>query len=207
MKQNLNNSVDMNKLDWQKMDGLLPAVIQKRDTGEVLMLGYMNREALQQTIDSGFATFFSRSKNRLWVKGESSGHTLKVSSIGYDCDGDALLILAEPNGPTCHLGAPTCFSNHYGMPYKILSQLEETIQQRNQERPQGSYVTSLFESGVARIAQKVGEEAVESVIAAMKNDHEELKNEMADLIFHALILLREKNIALSEVLAVLEART
>ncbi|MDA7742323.1 bifunctional phosphoribosyl-AMP cyclohydrolase/phosphoribosyl-ATP diphosphatase HisIE [Francisellaceae bacterium] len=206
MSKSLSYSIEIEKLDWQKMDGLLPAIMQKHDTGEVLMLGYMNHEALQQTIDSGFVTFFSRSKNRLWVKGESSGHKLKVMNISYDCDGDALLVLAEPSGPTCHLGTTSCFSKSYEMPYKMLSKLEKVISQRNKDRPENSYVTSLFESGVARIAQKVGEEAVESVIAAMKDDQEELKNEMADLVFHALVLLREKGLSLSEVLSVLEHR-
>ena len=200
----MNNIID--KIDWKKMDNLVPAIIQNARSGEVLMLGYMNADALKQTIETKLVTFFSRSKERIWVKGEVSKNTLSLVSIAYDCDGDAILVLAKPNGPTCHLGTKTCFSEDYQMPYKTIADLENTIQRRYEDKPEGSYVTSLFDSGLARIAQKVGEEAVESVIAAMKCDDEELKNEMADLLFHSLVLLREKNLSLSDVLAVLESR-
>lgn len=196
----------LNKIDWQKMNHLVPVVVQCRTSGKVLMLGFMNEEALSQTMITGFVTFYSRSKQRLWQKGETSGNVLKLIDIAVDCDGDSLVALVDAVGPTCHKGTESCFDKTYDNSYGVLTRLENTIKQRKKDKPQNSYVTSLFASGVSRIAQKVGEEGVETVIAAMKNDLEELKNESADLIFHLLVLLREKELSLQDVISVLQVR-
>lgn len=200
------DNIILNKIDWQKMNHLVPVVVQCRTSGKVLMLGFMNEEALSQTMITGFVTFYSRSKQRLWQKGEISGHVLQLIDIAVDCDGDSLIALVDAVGPTCHQGTESCFEKTYDHPYEALARLENTIKQRKRDKPQNSYVTSLFASGVSRIAQKVGEEGVETVIAAMKNDLDELQNESADLIFHLLVLLREKELSLQDVINVLQAR-
>lgn len=193
-------------VNWEKVNNLVPAIVQDSRTGQVLMLGYMNPESLQQTIDSQKVTFYSRSKQRLWTKGESSGHFLHLEQIGYDCDNDTIIVLVNPKGPACHKGTTTCFTTNFKTQWHILDRLEAVIQQRKQTMPQNSYVTTLFQSGQKRISQKVGEEAVESVIASMANNNEELKNELADLLFHVMVLLESKDLALSDVLAVLKQR-
>ena len=200
------SNTDLSRLDWPKSDGLLPAVVQHWLTGEVLMLGYMNAEALAETRRSGKVTFFSRSKQRLWTKGESSGHVLVLKSIRVDCDADTLLVLAEPHGPTCHLGTTSCFGAEVRPPLGFLAELDALVAQRCAERPQGSYTTSLFEGGVRRIAQKVGEEGVESALAAVAQGDEELLGEAADLVFHLTVLLRARGLSLADVAGVLAQR-
>lgn len=187
-------------------DGLLPAIVQDATTRTVLMLGYMNAEALQQTQESGRVTFFSRSKNRLWTKGEESGHFLELVSISEDCDQDALLVKANPIGPTCHTGSDTCWNEKNTANYGFLSRLEAVIAQRTTEKPEESYVASLFQKGINKIAQKVGEEAVEVVIEAKDNNADLFLEESADLLFHYLMLLQAKGHSLQDVVDVLEAR-
>ncbi|MCC6463393.1 MAG: bifunctional phosphoribosyl-AMP cyclohydrolase/phosphoribosyl-ATP diphosphatase HisIE [Saprospiraceae bacterium] len=192
--------------DFEKLPGgLVPAVVQDAATGTVLMLGYMNAEALAQTRLSGLVTFFSRSKQRLWTKGESSGHVLQVQSIRLDCDRDALLIKAEPKGPVCHTGADTCWGEENKLA-GFLNELEQIIEQRRRANPATSYTAGLLAGPVSSIAQKVGEEAVETVIEAMGNDRERLLNESADLLYHLLVLLAAKDIRLSAVEQVLRER-
>lgn len=193
-------------LDWVKGDGLLPAIVQHVVTGEVLMLGYMNVDALAATRGSGFVTFFSRSKQRLWRKGETSGHVLAVQSIRVDCDRDTLLVLAEPRGPTCHLDTSSCFGNEVRPPLAFLAELDALIATRAQEMPAGSYTTGLFAAGTRRIAQKVGEEGVETALAAVAQDDDALLGEAADLVFHLTVLLRARRLSLAEMAAVLAAR-
>ncbi len=190
-------------LDWDKGDGLLPAVVQDADNLRVLMLGYMNAEALAVTQASGRVTFFSRSKQRLWTKGETSGHTLVLVSTQADCDNDTLLVRARPQGPTCHLQRPSCFPD---APADFLSELDALVAQRERERPPGSYTTRLFDAGVRRIAQKVGEEGVETALAAVAQDDAALLGESADLIFHLLVLLRSRGLSLTDAVAVLRER-
>jgi phosphoribosyl-ATP pyrophosphohydrolase/phosphoribosyl-AMP cyclohydrolase len=197
----------INDIDFEKSGGLIPAVIQDNDTREVLMLGYMNREALEKTLESQKVTFFSRSKNRLWTKGEESGNFLHLLAIELDCDKDTLLVQAKPVGPTCHKGTTTCWGERNPTSFGILRDLEHIIKDRK-ENPENkdSYVASLFAKGINKIAQKVGEEAVEVVIEA-KDDNEALfLNESADLLFHYLILLQAKGYRLEDVLGVLEER-
>lgn len=197
--------MNINQLDFTKSDGLIPVIIQDSVTYNVLMLGYMNAEALQKTVDEQIVTFFSRSKNRLWTKGETSGNFLHVVDIQVDCDNDTLLIKARPDGPTCHTGADTCF-NEVNQPDNFLWKLEKVIQDRKANPKEGSYTTSLFQKGINKVAQKVGEEAVELVIEA-KDDNEVLfLNEAADLLYHYLILLAAKDIELQDVINVLEKR-
>lgn len=191
------------QLDWVKQNGLIPAIIQDADNLQVLMLGYMNAESLAQTLASGHVTFFSRSKNRLWVKGESSGHCLQVVSIQTDCDNDSLLIMATPKGPTCHLNRPSCFSE---APAYFLCELEQRIVDRKTALPESSYSKRLMDSGLAKVAQKVGEEAVETVIAACIQDESALLNESADLLYHLIVLLQTKQLSLQQVIAVLKNR-
>jgi phosphoribosyl-AMP cyclohydrolase / phosphoribosyl-ATP pyrophosphohydrolase len=186
-------------------DGLVPAIVQDARTSKVLMLGYMNAEALAATRETGRVTFFSRSKQRLWTKGETSGHYLHVRNIALDCDRDAILIKAEPDGPTCHTGADTCWNETNEHP-SFLHQLETIVQTRKTNAPEGSYTAKLFAAGTAKIAQKVGEEAVETVIEAMKDDRTLLLSETADLLYHLLVLLAHKGAALEDVEAVLRAR-
>lgn len=194
------------ELDWAKGGGLVPAIVQHCATGEVLMLGYMNAEALAATRASGFVTFWSRSKQRLWKKGETSGHVLVVKAIHADCDRDTLLIRAEPRGPTCHLGTSSCFGQTAHPPLAFLAELDALIARRVVERPQGSYTTTLLEAGTRRIAQKVGEEGVETALAAVAQDDAALKGEAADLVYHLLVLLRARRLSLTDVVEVLEQR-
>lgn len=194
------------KIDFEKGDGLVPVVIQDWLTNKVLMLGYMNEEALQKTEADGKVTFFSRSKNRLWTKGETSGNFLFVKEIISDCDQDTLLIKAKPQGPTCHTGADTCFEEKNSANALFLHYLQDIIVQRKNSTSDKSYTKSLFEKGINKIAQKVGEEAVELVIEAKDSDDYLFKNEAADLLFHLLVLLEAKNIKLEEVIDVLKER-
>lgn len=196
---------DPNSVDFQKSDGLVPAIIQDHLSSKVLMLGYMNREALEQTLAEGKVTFFSRSKNRLWTKGESSNNFLHLVDIAVDCDQDTLLIKARPDGPTCHTGADTCW-NEKNVSNDFLQQLEKVIRQRRDQPDDASYTTSLFKRGINKIAQKVGEEAVELVIEAKDNNADLFLNEAADLLFHYLILLSAKGYELGDVVKILEGR-
>ena len=197
---------DLPQLDWSKGDGLLPAIVQHAHTGEVLMLGYMNAEALEATQRTGRVTFFSRSKQRLWTKGESSGHVLELESIRADCDADTLLVTAIPHGPTCHTGTSSCFGETVRPPLGFLAELDALVAQRHAERPEGSYTTRLFEGGVRRIAQKVGEEGVETALAGVAQGDEELLGEAADLVFHLTVLLRSRGLSLADVVNLLAAR-
>lgn len=195
----------ISQLDWQKVDNLMPAIIQHAISGDVLMLGYMNKEALQQTIDSNKVTFYSRTKARLWTKGESSGNFLNVVKISADCDNDTLLILVNPIGPTCHTGSNSCF-NEAQSQWGFLFELEQLLASRKSADPSSSYTAKLYHDGTKRIAQKVGEEGVETALAATVHDREELKNESADLIYHLLVLLQDQNLNLSNVIDILKAR-
>lgn len=190
-------------LDWAKQDGLLPAIVQDAATLRVLMLGYMDRAALQVTLDTRCVTFFSRSKQRLWTKGESSGHFLDLVSIETDCDRDSLLVLARPNGPTCHLDRTSCFPTARG---DFLAELDALVDARYRERPAGSYTTKLFDGELRRIAQKVGEEGVETALAAVAQDDGALCGEAADLLFHLQVLLRARGLSLESAVDVLHAR-
>ncbi|GAB3642169.1 bifunctional phosphoribosyl-AMP cyclohydrolase/phosphoribosyl-ATP diphosphatase HisIE [Spirosoma arcticum] len=207
----------MSEINFEKSpDGLIPAVIQDAQTGKVLMLGYMNREAYDKTVAEKIVTFFSRSKQRLWTKGETSGNFLHVSNILIDCDGDTLLIKASPDGPTCHTGADTCFDEvNQGRTNpgranpgrgQFLNYLQGIIHDRKVNPSDSSYTTSLFEKGVNKIAQKVGEEAVELVIEAKDDNDDLFRGEAADLLFHFLVLLEQKNMDLDDIIAVLESR-
>lgn len=196
-------SFDPDALAWQKQAGLLPVVVQDAATKRVLMLGYMDRDALQATLASGYATFYSRSRQRLWRKGETSGHGLRVVSLQADCDVDSLLLQVVPEGPTCHLGRCSCFAD---APGDFLAELDSLVGQRERERPEGSYTTKLFDAGVRRIAQKVGEEGVETALAGVAQDDEALLGEAADLLYHLLVLLRSRGLSLPEVVKTLEER-
>lgn len=195
----------INQLDWQKVDNLMPAIIQHAVSGDVLMLGYMNQAALEQTITSGKVTFYSRTKSRLWMKGESSGHVLEVVNIAPDCDNDTLLVLVKPTGPTCHNGNNSCFSPAQS-DWGFLYELEQLLAARKTADPTTSYTAKLYHDGTKRIAQKVGEEGVETALAATVNDREELKNESADLIYHLLVLLQDQQLSLRDVIGILKAR-
>ena len=196
-------SDELQQLDWKKGDGLLPVIVQDAANLRVLMLGYMNVEALAATRESGFVTFYSRSKQRLWKKGESSGHVLELVAIQADCDNDTLLVLAKPHGPTCHLQRDSCFPD---APGGFLADLDALVRQREQQRPPDSYTTRLFESGIRRIAQKVGEEGVETALAAVAQDEAALLGESADLLFHLIVLLRSRGLALQDAVTVLQQR-
>ena len=194
-------------IDIKSAHGLIPAIIQDSETKNVLMLGYMNEESLQKTIESGKVTFFSRSKQRLWTKGEESGNFLNLVSIKNDCDGDTLLIQAKPVGPTCHTGVDTCWQEPNSQSFGFISNLEKTIKTRRENADsEKSYVASLFEKGINKIAQKVGEEAVEVVIEAKDDNDHLFLDECADLLFHYLILLQAKGFELNDVVNVLKAR-
>ncbi len=194
-------------IDIKSAHGLIPAIIQDSETKNVLMLGYMNEESLQKTIETGKVTFFSRSKQRLWTKGEESGNFLNLVSIKNDCDGDTLLIQAKPVGPTCHTGADTCWQEPNSQSFGFISNLEKTIKTRRENADsEKSYVASLFEKGINKIAQKVGEEAVEVVIEAKDDNDHLFLDESADLLFHYLILLQAKGFELDDVVNVLKAR-
>lgn len=200
--------IDLDSPDWNKdgESGLLPAIIQHVDTREVLMLGYMNRDSLAASYDSGKVTFYSRSKQRLWMKGESSGNVLSLVDVKLDCDNDSLLVTASPAGPICHTGANTCFGDDTVSHTLFLDRLGSLIKQRHADMPVGSYTTSLFEAGKARIAQKVGEEGVELALARMKDDKAEMANESADLLFHMMVLLEDADLSLADVISVLQDR-
>ncbi len=194
---------DIEALAWDKQGGLLPAIVQDAATLRVLMLGYMDRAALAATLASGQVTFYSRSKQRLWTKGESSGHVLALVSVDVDCDADTLLVQARPHGPTCHLDRTSCFPD---APGDGLAELDALIARRERERPQGSYTTRLFEGGIRRIAQKVGEEGVETALAAVAQDDDALLGEAADLLYHLTVLLRARGLSLEDARQVLAAR-
>lgn len=197
-------------LDWEKMNGLIPTVVQDACSGAVLMLGYMNREALAATEAAGRVTFWSRSKNRLWTKGETSGHYLEVCQICADCDGDTLLILAQTTGPVCHLGTASCWGKDaprsMAQRLEFLSRLEQIIAQRIADPPAGSYTAKLVDEGLTRIAQKVGEEGVELALAAVAQSDEAVVGEAADLLYHTALLLKAKGLSLAQVVAELESR-
>jgi phosphoribosyl-ATP pyrophosphohydrolase/phosphoribosyl-AMP cyclohydrolase len=197
-------------LDWDKMNGLIPAIVQDASSGAVLMLGYMNRDALAATEAAGRVTFWSRSKNRLWTKGETSGDFLEVCSISADCDRDTLLVLARPAGPACHLGTATCWGNDapraMAQRLEFLGRLEQIIAQRIADPPEGSYTAKLVSEGLTRIAQKVGEEAVELALAAVAQSDEAIIGEAADLLYHTTLLLKAKGLSLTQVVAQLESR-
>jgi phosphoribosyl-ATP pyrophosphohydrolase/phosphoribosyl-AMP cyclohydrolase len=186
------------ELNFEKSGGLIPAIIQDHLTGKVLMLGFMNEEALSQTKATGLVTFFSRSKNRLWTKGETSGNTLRVVDVLVDCDADTLLIKAAPAGPVCHTGSDTCFGEENAEAILFLKYLQTFIAQRREAMPEGSYTTSLFTAGINRMAQKVGEEAVETVIEATNGTTEKLVGEAADLLYHLIVLLTAKGLRLED---------
>jgi phosphoribosyl-AMP cyclohydrolase / phosphoribosyl-ATP pyrophosphohydrolase len=190
-------------LAWEKQDGLLPAIVQDATGGRVLMLGYMDRAALDATLATRRVTFFSRSRQRLWMKGETSGDVLELVSLEADCDADTLLVQARPRGPTCHLGRASCFA---GARSDFLAELDALVARRERERPEGSYSTRLFASGTRRIAQKLGEEGVETALAAVAEDDTALLGEAADLVFHLTVLLRARGLGLADVVAVLRDR-
>ncbi len=192
-------------IDFNKGDGLVPAIIQDAQTMQVLMLGYMNREAFDKTRESGNVTFFSRSKNRLWMKGESSGNTLTLVDLKLDCDNDTLLIYAIPKGPTCHTGSTSCFKDETAKGF--VYQLEKTINDRIDSNDPNSYTNELYQQGINKVAQKVGEEAVELVIEAKDSNDDLFKNEAADLIYHLLILLKKKNMSFTQIEEVLKSRS
>jgi phosphoribosyl-ATP pyrophosphohydrolase/phosphoribosyl-AMP cyclohydrolase len=200
------NDLELSQLDWQKMEGLIPAIIQNANNGEVLMLGYMNQEALQATLETRLVTFYSRSKQRLWTKGETSGHSLKLQAISLDCDGDSLLIQAIPQGPACHLGLASCFQPAPLSQLGFLDKLIKLIEERAKQNDSTSYTAQLLASGVNRCAQKVGEEAVETVIAAVSKNREELINEASDLVFHLLVMLEACELSFYELLDCLQKR-
>ncbi len=194
------------KLDFEKNNGLIPAIIQDAVTGRVLMLGFMNEEALQKTKKTGLVTFFSRSRQTLWTKGETSGNYLKVVDILIDCDRDTLLIKANPQGPVCHTGKDTCFAEQNRGSLQFLEYLEEIIEDRKKNPQSDSYTSKLFSKGIKKIAQKVGEEATEVVIDAVDGNNERLLEESADLIYHLLVLLKARGFGLRDVVKVLEER-
>ena len=198
--------INIDQVDWEKGEGLVPAVIQDVHNGHVLMLGYMNQAALSHTVNSGKVTFFSRSKNRLWTKGETSGNWIDYVRGEMDCDADTILIQARPHGPVCHTGSISCFNNIAPDNTQFLGQLGILIADRHAAMPAGSYTTSLFSDGKARIAQKVGEEGVELALARMKDDGAEIANEAADLLFHTIVLLQDAGLKLGDVIEVLKER-
>jgi phosphoribosyl-ATP pyrophosphohydrolase/phosphoribosyl-AMP cyclohydrolase len=200
--------MNIDDLAWEKTGDLMPAIVQDAFDGRVLMQGFMNREALSITLESGKVTFWSRSRQQLWTKGETSDNYLDLVEVHADCDRDCLLIHARPEGPTCHLGTDTCFDGLGKIVPELafLAELERVIATRDESRPEGSYTTALLESGVKRIAQKVGEEGVETALAAVAGDDEELLNESADLIYHLLVLLRSRKLELGSMVEVLKIR-
>lgn len=205
VKTGLLTGEQISQLDWEKVDNLMPAIIQHAVSGEVLMLGYMNQEALSVTQSSGKVTFYSRTKERLWTKGETSENYLNVVSITPDCDNDTLLVLVNPVGPTCHKGNNSCF-HPAETDWAFLYQLEELLASRKTADPESSYTAKLYASGTKRIAQKVGEEGVETALAATVNDRFELKNEASDLVYHLLVLLQDQDLNLSAVIDNLRQR-
>lgn len=195
------------KIDFEKMGGLVPAIVQDARTKNVLMLGFMNEEAYQKTVDSKHVTFWSRTRQTLWTKGETSGHFLDLVSMQIDCDNDTLLVKAIPNGPTCHTGTDTCWGENNDMnPLLFLTELQDFINKRKEEMPEGSYTTSLFTKGINKIAQKVGEEALETVIEATNGTNDHLVYEASDLLYHLLVLLTEKGLRIEDVASELQKR-
>lgn len=201
-----NITVVVEQLDWQKVDNLIPTIIQDAKTLQVLMLGYMDKSALQQTLTTKQVTFYSRSKQRLWIKGETSGNFLSLIEIIPDCDNDTLLLLVDPAGPCCHLETTSCFDSGGTTAIGFIAKLETIIQQRHRDMPEDSYTTKLFSAGVQRMAQKVGEEGVEVALAAVSGDKKHITAEAGDLLYHLLVLLRGADIELSQVVADLEQR-
>ena len=193
-------------IDFEKMGGLVPAIVQDNVTRRVLMLGFMNKEAYEKTLELGKVTFFSRTKNRLWTKGEESGNFLNVIEILNDCDNDTLLIKAHPTGPVCHTGADTCWNEENSADINFLSYLQDFIEKRYKEMPEGSYTTSLFKSGINRMAQKVGEEAVETVIEATNGTDDRLIYEASDMIYHLIVLLTSKGMRIEDLATELKKR-
>jgi len=206
--QSKNDSILNMELNFNKLSGeILPAVIQDNTTDKVLMLGFMNKEAYDKTVSTGLVTFFSRTKNRLWTKGEESGNFLKVVTIQPDCDQDTLLIKVDPVGPVCHTGTDTCWGEvNKGDDLMFLKQLQDFIDKRKREMPQGSYTTTLFEDGLSRMAQKVGEEAIETVIEAMACNDERLLYEASDLVYHLIVLLSSKGYRIEDIARELKKR-
>lgn len=197
---------NIEQLNWDKGGGLVPAVVQDAGDGRVLMLGYMNAEALERTLSGGKVTFYSRTKQRLWTKGETSGNYLEVKTIAPDCDRDTLLIQAFPRGPACHLGSDTCFGNTGWPPVGFLARLERIIESRRRADPAVSYTARLFSEGIERCAQKLGEEGVETALAAARCDTKAITNESADLVYHLLVCLRATGVELEQVAGELERR-
>jgi phosphoribosyl-AMP cyclohydrolase / phosphoribosyl-ATP pyrophosphohydrolase len=200
---------DIDRIDWKKGDGLVPAVAQHNMTGAVLMLGYMNQEALKLTLQRGRVVFFSRTRGRLWEKGEESGNTLRLVDLRLDCDVDALLVTAMPTGPVCHLGTQTCFGNEAitdGERLAFLLELEQLIGERIVDKPDGSYTARLYEQGMRRMAQKVGEEGVEVALAAVTEPDDPFLGECADLLYHLLVLLRARSLRLDTVVEEMKLR-
>ena len=200
------NKAGIEALAWEKMDGLLPAAVQDRRSGRLLMLGYMNREALAATLETGLATFYSRSKRRLWTKGETSGNRLRVIAVHEDCDSDALLVLADPEGPTCHLGSESCFVDGGPQGPGWLATLSRIVAARNSAGEESSYTVRLLTEGPARIAQKIGEEGVEVALAAVIRDAEGCAQETADLLYHIAVLMEARGFSWEDVVAVLRRR-
>ena len=205
----IRDSRDIGAIDWQKGNGLVPAIVQDAFDGRVLMQAWMSSESLANTLDNGLVTFWSRSRGELWTKGATSGNTLQLVAVYSDCDNDCLLVLANPAGPACHRGSDTCFDTgeHRTAPgLSFLAELERVIAQRYEDRPEGSYTTKLFDAGVKRMAQKVGEEGVETALAAATGATEELANEAADLLYHLLVLLRDSGLTLADITETLRSR-
>ncbi len=194
-------------IDFEKCGGLVPAIIQDATTRKVLMLGYMNQESLKKTTDTGLVTFYSRSRQKLWTKGETSGNYLKLVDIKVDCDNDTLLIQAKPEGPVCHTGSDTCWGDtNEASPLMFLTQLQDFIEKRHEEMPEGSYTTSLFRDGLNRMAQKVGEEALELVIEATNGTEERMIYEGADMLYHLIVLLTSKGLRIEDLARELQVR-
>ncbi|OGH94569.1 MAG: bifunctional phosphoribosyl-AMP cyclohydrolase/phosphoribosyl-ATP diphosphatase [Candidatus Magasanikbacteria bacterium RIFOXYD2_FULL_41_14] len=199
--------ISLKKINFSKLDGLVPAVIQDCDTKVVLMVGFMNKLALEKTIESGKVTFWSRSKKRLWEKGEESGNYLQVVSIADDCDGDTILILARPSGSVCHTGRYSCFNESFNGGLNFMSQLYNLLRTRKKELPKNSYSSSLFKGGIDRIVQKIGEEAAEVIIAGKNKSNRRVIEEFSDLLFHLTVLLVQRNIPFSKIILELEKRS
>lgn len=200
------SAAEISSLDWDKMGGLIPAIVQDAETGQLLMLGYMNAEALEATLAAGFATFFSRSKDRLWQKGETSGNRLAVKAVYSDCDNDALLIQAEPEGPICHLGTTSCFSDDAASGAGFLAKLGHIVKDRAKADSNESYTARLLGEGIVRIAQKIGEEGVEVALAATTGSAEDCVDEMADLAYHLTVLMEARELGWADVVAKLKDR-
>lgn len=197
---------NINELAWDKMENLIPCIVQHAVSGKILMQGYMNQDAVAHTFATNHVTFFSRSKQRLWTKGETSGHTLDLVELSADCDFDSIVALAHPNGPTCHTGAESCWFTGETADMTFIADLEELLAQRKGADPESSYTARLYSKGIKRIAQKVGEEGVETALAATVQDLDELKNESADLLYHLMVLLQASDLSLSDVVGVLKER-